>query len=81
MQGFDRPCRGNFVFGRFTTDANQNQIQVPMTRRELIEMALYNMLCGEMGAVSDRIHFENLNRAQTLSYLKQQNFVFHDGSL
>jgi hypothetical protein len=81
MQGFDKPCRGNFVFGRFTMDESQNRIQVPMTRREIIEIASYNMFCGGMGTVSDRIHFENLVRAQTLSYLKKESFVFHDHQL
>lgn len=64
----DEVVRGTAVFCCIDSE---NRI-VRMTRRDLINIALMNQSAGRMNTVTERVHFENLRRAQLLAHLKSQ---------
>jgi hypothetical protein len=75
-------CRGNVIFGKFTVDPKTgNQVQVPFSRRELLSICEYNQQCGEVGSISDRVHFENILRGHQLKDMKSQNYQFFDDNM
>lgn len=48
---------------------------VPITRRSVLQAVEYNQESGAVGAVPERIHFENISRASALSFFKKENFT------
>jgi hypothetical protein len=51
------------------------QMRRPLRRRDLLLLAEYNHALGGLGAVSPRVHFENIRRAESLLHLKTQSFT------
>lgn len=48
---------------------------VPITRRSVLNTIEHNEQSGAVGALPERIHFENISRASALSFFKKQNFT------
>lgn len=71
--------KGTFVFYAHEVRPGEDggeeaETMVRITRRQILSIAQYNEACGALGAVSERVHFENIGRAAALSNLKQMNF-------
>ena len=65
--------RGNAVF----VCLDDEDKVVKITRRDLLQISVITNELGGVGALSDRVHFENMRRASALAGLKKQNFQFH----
>lgn len=49
-----------------------------LTRRQVIDLAIYNSSCGGAGCVSRRVHFENIRRKEILLNFKKQEYQLFD---
>ena len=65
--------RGNAVF----VCLDDEDRLVKISRRDLLQICVLNNELGRVGAVSARVHFENIRRSCALAGLKKQNFQFH----
>jgi hypothetical protein len=76
MQDPDK-CKGAFVFCSQQFDDKNNLIgNVGISRRSILDIAEYSLMCSREGAVPDRVHFENIRRAEALQNLKSEQFQF-----
>ena len=89
MVPHDERLYGTVVFGKFSVNSETGEeVNVKLTRREILAISEYNKMCGEGGegsssssaapAISDRLHFENILRQHQLKELKSQNFQVVD---
>lgn len=70
-------CKGTFVFCAQKFDDNNVLIgNVGISRKSILDIAEYSLMCSKKGAVPDRVHFENIRRAEALQNLRSEKFQF-----
>jgi hypothetical protein len=64
--------------GEGVADVGEHRELRPITRRDVLSAAMYNVHCGAANAVPTRVHFENIYRAAALSALRKTKFQVTD---